>query len=170
MFYTYIDNLRSYPGKNRNSNKFANLYKKRVTIEQTISYFKSSMGFDNLTSYDHISLFSDLLFSSISYLLLFILSNALKNKYKNFDSKKFNKIDCLIFSLFSAFVLILLTFVPLKIIFFIRIIFFCLFLFTSFFNFFVFSFLTLSTIILSLFFLYSYFFPLLTTYFAIDYE
>lgn len=96
MFYTYPDNLRSFPGINRNSQEFLNLYKKRVVIEQTFAHLKSYMGSDILPTRDHISLFSDFLLSAISFLLLFILSHAIKLHCSKLTIKKLNKLKKLI--------------------------------------------------------------------------
>ncbi len=96
MFYTYPDNLRSFPGIDRNSQKFLNLYKKRITIEQTIYHLKSYMGSDTLSTLDHVSSFSDLLLSAISFLLLFILAHNIKLSCSKLTIKKFNKLKKLI--------------------------------------------------------------------------
>jgi len=96
MFYTYPDNIRSFPGINRHSQEFLNLYKKRTTIEQTIFHLKSFMGFDIIQTLDHISIFSDFLLSSISFNLLFILAHNIKLHCSKLTFKKFNKLKKLI--------------------------------------------------------------------------
>ncbi|WP_207180368.1 transposase [Anaerocellum diazotrophicum] len=97
MFYTYPDaNLRYYPGIDRNSDQFYQLYKSRVTIEQTIFNLKSFLGHDTIFSYDHISLFSDFLLSAICMLLLFILSYAILKHHQNISYKKLQKLKKLI--------------------------------------------------------------------------
>ncbi|ACM59406.1 conserved hypothetical protein [Caldicellulosiruptor bescii DSM 6725] len=75
--YTMITFVLS-PGINRNSQELLNLYKKRIVIEYTVAHLKSYMGSDIIPTRDHISLFSDFSLSAISFLLLFILSLAIK--------------------------------------------------------------------------------------------
>ncbi|ADQ05988.1 conserved hypothetical protein [Caldicellulosiruptor hydrothermalis 108] len=96
MFYTYPDNFRSFPGINRNSQEFFDLYKKRVAVEQTIYHLKSYMGSDTISTYDHISIFSDFLLSAITFSLLFILAHNIKLYCSKLTIKKLNKLKKLI--------------------------------------------------------------------------
>lgn len=96
MFYTYPDDFRSFPGINRNSQEFLNLYKKRVAIEHTIYHLKSFMGSDTTYTFDHVSIFSDLLLSAITYSLLFILAHNITLYCSKLTIKKLNKLKKLI--------------------------------------------------------------------------
>uniref|UniRef100_A0A7C5V2K9 Transposase n=1 Tax=Caldicellulosiruptor owensensis TaxID=55205 RepID=A0A7C5V2K9_9FIRM len=96
MFYTYPDDFRSFPGINRNSQEFLDLYNKRVTVEQTIYHLKSYMGSDTIQTLDHISIFSDFLLSAITFSLLFILAHNIKLYCSKLTIKKLNKLKKLI--------------------------------------------------------------------------
>jgi len=60
--------------------------------EQTIYHLKSCIGSDVICTYDHISIFSDLLLSAITYSLLFILAHNIKLYCSKLTIKKLNKL------------------------------------------------------------------------------
>lgn len=78
--YVYPDkNLRMYPGIERNSEHFDNLYKNRVTIERTINLLKENFSLSKSKSYTTATIKFDLIFAGISQLVTVLLAKSLQN-------------------------------------------------------------------------------------------
>jgi hypothetical protein len=78
MVYTYPEkNLRAYPGTIRGTNEWAQTYKTRGRVEQTINQFKDSFCVANRRTQNEQTLHADLLLSGIAQLLTVILADSI---------------------------------------------------------------------------------------------
>lgn len=77
---TYVypyKNLRMYPGIQRNTDHFNNLYKNRVVIERTISLLKENFSLSKPKSFTTATIKFDLIFAGITQLLTVLLAKAI---------------------------------------------------------------------------------------------
>jgi len=78
--YTYPDqDLRAFPGIDRDSEHFRKVYKRRTVIERTNHFFKNVMGIGDSLMQDSKSFKFDLFSAGITQLVLLLLSDKVSN-------------------------------------------------------------------------------------------
>lgn len=78
--YTYPNNnLRLYPGIARESDEWVTLYKKRVSAERTINYFKNTLILGNRKTCNTLTTKADLFLAGITQLLTVLISAAVSD-------------------------------------------------------------------------------------------
>ncbi len=78
VVYTYPDqDLRTFPGLPRDTEKWTELYNLRGRVEQTINYFKEPMGIGNPKTQNKKTIKADLFLAGITQLITLILADRI---------------------------------------------------------------------------------------------
>ncbi|MGL5124052.1 MAG: hypothetical protein ACRC6K_07850 [Fusobacteriaceae bacterium] len=86
--YVYPDkDFRMYPGIQRNTDHFNNLYKNRVVVERTINLLKENFSLSKPKSFTTNTIKFDLIFAGITQLITVVLAKAL-HKIELYKSTK----------------------------------------------------------------------------------